>query len=146
MLYKWPLFSIFLCCHFLPGSLFIQKILSRFLSSCFLTIPRHPGPPAEVEHLDPHFFAIQGHPSPQEVFAWMSRDIYHILLMAEILRSPVEVGSLSHYLPGFSTIQTVFVWKPIELNTTKPKQKRHEAPRHVRGKPPCFLSCSRVRR
>ena len=27
-----------------------------------------------------------------------------ILLMAEIRRSPVEVGSLSHYLQGFSTI------------------------------------------
>ena len=27
-----------------------------------------------------------------------------LLLMAEILRSPVEVGSLSHYLQGFSTI------------------------------------------
>ncbi len=26
---------------------------------------------------------------------------------SEIRRSPVEVGSLSHYLPGFSTIQTV---------------------------------------
>ena len=30
-----------------------------------------------------------------------------ILLMAEIRRSPVEVGSLCHYLRGFSTIQTV---------------------------------------
>ena len=27
-----------------------------------------------------------------------------VLLMAEIRRSPVEVGSLSHYLQGFSTI------------------------------------------
>ena len=27
-----------------------------------------------------------------------------LLLMAEILRSPVEVGSFSHYLQGFSTI------------------------------------------
>ena len=32
-----------------------------------------------------------------------------IPLMAEIRRSPVEVGSLSRYLQGFSTIQTVVV-------------------------------------
>ena len=30
---------------------------------------------------------------------WLVDDV--LLLMAEILRSPVEVGSLSHYLQGF---------------------------------------------
>ena len=34
----------------------------------------------------------------------MSHHLHVILLMAEIRRSPVEVGSLSHYLWGFSTI------------------------------------------
>ena len=32
-----------------------------------------------------------------------------ILLMAKILQSPVEVGSLSHYLQGFYTSRVV-VW------------------------------------
>ena len=34
-------------------------------------------------------------------------DFRLILLMAEIPRAPVEVGSLSQYLQGHSTIQTV---------------------------------------
>ena len=33
-----------------------------------------------------------------------------ILLMAEIRRSPVEAGSLSHYLQGFSTIPGGWEW------------------------------------
>ena len=47
--------------------------------------------------------------------------------MAEIRRSPVEVGSLSRYLQGFSTIQTVVVWdffhqqyEGSELSETSP--------------------------
>ena len=35
-----------------------------------------------------------------------------LLLMAEIRRSPVEVGSLSHYLQGFSTIPGCLGFQP----------------------------------
>ena len=38
-----------------------------------------------------------------------------VLLMEEILRSPVEVGSLPHYVQGFFTSQVVFspdFWLP----------------------------------
>ena len=33
-----------------------------------------------------------------------NKELTYILLMAEIRRLPVEVGSFSHYLQGFSTI------------------------------------------
>ena len=43
-----------------------------------------------------------------------------LLLMEEIRRSPVEVGSLSHYLQGFSTIQSVVGLGISEPSTVGP--------------------------
>ena len=48
-------------------------------------------------------FEVQQCPGQHGVTGFLWKPVV-VLLMAEIRRSPVEVGSLSHHLQGFSTI------------------------------------------
>ena len=52
-----------------------------------------------------------------------------ILLMEEIRRSPVEVGSLSHYLQGLINIQTVVGLGISEPSTVAPTENSNKKTR-----------------